>query len=208
MTGQKKSKWRTLKKGIRVFFTVLLVLSLCLLLYLLVGSKSKQLPFLRDYHIYTVISGSMEPNVPVGSVVVVKEQPPQTLQEGDVISFYSNDPMMAGQIVSHRIQTVLNQDILMFITKGDANPAQDPAAALGENVIGRVVYCVPYLGYLLSFLSTRKGIFLVAILPCAVILILEVIGLIRNISSYVDEKNRASGDSQSKQEIQPEEHNL
>lgn len=175
-----------------VVFTVL-ILSIAALVYLLFGSKKEGLPFLEYYKIFTVASGSMEKTIHVGSVVVVKQVEPETLQAGDVISFISNDPMFNGKVVTHRIEEVHNESILMFYTKGDANEDRDKTAALGSNVIGKVVLDVPYLGYLLNFMQTKNGVFFVALLPCLLILLLEVFGLVRNICEYVDEKKALEG---------------
>lgn len=183
-----KKVFSVVGRVLNVVVFAVLILSIAALVYLLFGSKKEGLPFLEDYKIFTVASGSMEKTIHVGSVVVVKRVEPDTLQAGDVISFLSNDPLFNGKVVTHRIEEVHNETILMFYTKGDANEDRDKTAALGSNVIGKVVLDIPYLGYVLNFMQTKNGVFFVALLPCLLILLLEVFGLVRNICEYVDEK--------------------
>ena len=74
------------------------------------------------YEIYTVISGSMEPAIPTGSLVYVKYIQPEEIQTEDVIAFYGTDA--DGSIVTHRV--VSNSAAMgNFITKGDANSDND-----------------------------------------------------------------------------------
>ena len=150
-----------LLKILNAFFLVLLVILLVVLIYLAVGSRGSGLPFMQNFKIFTVMSGSMEPTLNVGGVILVEKVDTAELEEGDIITFLSNDTSLNGKVVSHRIiQVVKNENLTMYITKGDANKVRDDAAAIPENVIGRVIFHVPYLGYLLNFMKTKQGFFL------------------------------------------------
>ena len=92
-----------------------------------------------------VYSGSMEPTIPTGSVLVVKPTAPENLYVGDVITV--NQPDGLG-VVTHRIQSMQAVDGRnVFQTKGDANDFPDPQLFTLERQAGRVVGHVPYLGY-------------------------------------------------------------
>ena len=116
-----KKIWSIICKILNAFFLVVLIGLIVILLYLAIGSKGNGLPFLQNYQMFTVLSGSMEPTLNVGGVIIVEKVDPMTLQEGDIITFISNDTSLSGQVVSHRIiQVVDNNNGRMFITKGDA----------------------------------------------------------------------------------------
>lgn len=86
------------------------------------------------YEIYNVVSGSMEPEIPVGSVIYVKAVSPETVEEGDIIAFTSGVSVISHRVVSN--QTVEGK----FTTKGDANAENDmnPVGYGGPDRPGRV----------------------------------------------------------------------
>ena len=79
--------------------TVCSLLGTILLIVLILGCIPLTVPKAFGYNIYTVISGSMEPAIPVGSLVYVKYQEPETIQKKDVIAFYGAKD--ASSIVTH-----------------------------------------------------------------------------------------------------------
>ena len=103
---------------------------------------------------YVVISGSMEPAIPIGSMVYSAQTEPSTLEPGDVIVFYNHD---SGEVpVTHRVveNKIADGEV---ITKGDANAANDLTPIPYSNIIGKKVLSVPMLGYLASPLATVMG---------------------------------------------------
>lgn len=182
------------KKTVKAAAWTAVALLIAVLFFLLLGSRGQKLPFLNGIRVLNVMSGSMEGAIPTGSVVIVADKEPLELIEGDIITFISNDPLYFGKVVTHRIVEIADyRDSVMFITKGDANEDKDGAAALPANVIGKVVFHIPLLGYLLNFLKTKLGFFLVCLLPCMVIFLLELLQLARHIGEYRREKK--SGES-------------
>ena len=116
------------------------------------------------YQIYNVVSGSMEPSIPVGSMVFVRPTDWQDILPGDVIAFDS-----AGSVTTHRVveSHMFEQE---FITKGDANENEDLTAVPYRNLIGRVERHVPYLGELTAMLASSLGkIYMFALLLCGVL---------------------------------------
>ena len=112
-------------------------------------------PKFMGFEEFTVISGSMEPAIPVGSLVYVKETDAEDLKEGDVIAFYGTD-LKSDTIITHRIVSIdLGEDEIT--TKGDANEAQDFDPVSASNVIGVVKMHIPVLGYAALYISTWEG---------------------------------------------------
>lgn len=102
-----------------------------------------------DMNPYVVMSGSMEPALPVGSICLVDCQAIYP-DAGEIISYKAGD-----SIVTHRVKAVTKDG---YVTKGDANDCMDPAAVKQKQVIGTCKGNIPYLGYVVMFLRTAKGI--------------------------------------------------
>ena len=102
---------------------------------------------------YTVLTGSMEPAVPVGSVVYAKPTEPAQLEAGDVIVFYDGRNEIP---VTHRVVENQSSDG-QVITKGDANSSVDIAPIPYSNIIGKVVLHLSVLGRLITPLGTTMG---------------------------------------------------
>jgi len=115
----------------------------------------------------------MEPTVPVGSIVIIKPTDPNTLQKGEIICFKFSGPTS----ITHRIINITNEG---FITKGDANEDPDTWTVGKENVIGKLILIIPYIGYIGYFVKTPLGFLLLIIIPATLLIILEI----RNIIKY------------------------
>lgn len=119
----------------------------------------------RLFHIsqHVVLSGSMEPAIMTGSLCFIDHGVGiEKIKAGDAAAFGRID----GSLVVHR---VVREEDGQFVTKGDANPAEDPAVMTKENYLGRAVFSIPYLGYMVVFLQRQEvkasiGIFTAAFL--------------------------------------------
>ena len=109
------------------------------------------IPKLMGFQEYNVISGSMEPEIPVGSLVYVKPADFSELGIGDVIAFSSG-----ASVVTHRIVDI-DSDNLLITTKGDANSANDFMPVAYTNVLGRVLVHIPVLGSVAALLTETSG---------------------------------------------------
>lgn len=102
---------------------------------------------------YTILTGSMRPSLPPGTLVVVKPQPADELQAGDVITYQleSGKPT----VVTHRImKTHTNlRGERFFTTQGDANNVADTKRVMPEQIRGKLLYAVPKLGFINNIIS-------------------------------------------------------
>lgn len=112
------------------------------------------IPRLAGYKIYSVISGSMEPEIPIGSLVYIKSAELKSIMEKDVIAFYGGRDSNA--IITHR---VVNNNVVTgeIITKGDANQTVDRNPVSYSDVIGKVEYVIPKIGQLAQVFTGRAG---------------------------------------------------
>ena len=108
----------------------------------------------------------MKPSFSAGSVVIVSPAETEQLGVGDIITYTAADTM-----ITHRIVGIETDG---FITRGDANNTDDPQAIAPDRVVGKVIFSVPLLGYLLDFSQTRQGLLLLVIIPGLIIIVSEV----------------------------------
>ena len=112
------------------------------------------------YQMFTILSGSMEPQYPVGAMIYVK--PAENLQVGDVITFATSEKTT----VTHRINEIITETtadgsvVTKYRTKGDANAATDGQLVRAENVIGTPIVTIPLAGYASMFFQSPPGMFL------------------------------------------------
>ena len=133
------------------------------------------LPSLVGYRALTVISGSMEPTIETGSVVLDKVIAPLDAKPGEVVTF--PDPSRDGRLVTHRLRSIRVEGATAYmVTKGDANDAVERWTAPVDGRIGRVAYHVPKLGYARALISTRvlRLALLAAALALGALLLLDV----------------------------------
>ena len=120
---------------------------------------------------YIVESGSMAPEMPKGSIVYEEWQDPRGYEEGDVVIFRPNSSEIDEDLVVHRIIDVEEGNYTnYFQTQGDANAEPDPGRTPGYNIIGERNFWIPYLGYYIIFTSSRPVLYLLILLPSAIII--------------------------------------
>ena len=128
----------------------------------IVGSR------LLGYGTYVIYGSSMEPAIPVGSLVVAAPADPDELDIGDVVVFSSPSN---GVRITHRIVDVVEQGDARYIrTKGDASPGDDPLQLNASAGVRRVVFHLPYVGYLVNFAKSPLGILLLFVAPALAVL--------------------------------------
>ncbi|MBR3318503.1 MAG: signal peptidase I [Atopobiaceae bacterium] len=123
------------------------------------------IPRIFGYEVYDVVSGSMEPEIPVGSVLYVKACDLQTVNEGDVIAYSDVDGVVAHRVVKNR--TGLGE----FVTKGDANNVEDRKPVSYERVVGRVELHLPLFGMGIALYASPVGkVYLLMTAGCGLML--------------------------------------
>ena len=123
-------------------------------------------PVFIGWHPFVVFTGSMEPNIHIGSIVIVQPVKFENLTAGDVITF--SVPQNPGLPVTHRVVKVehsLDTGKWVVTTKGDANPTADIWTVGQDQAVGKVVYAVPVAGRLLVAIAspTIRNVALAAI---------------------------------------------
>ncbi|MFE4503760.1 signal peptidase I [Rhodococcus sp. NPDC056743] len=150
-------------------------------------------PRLTGSTAYTVLTGSMEPAMPPGTLVVVKPTPSEDLATGDVITFQpvSGDPA----VVTHRIEGIYYtaEGERQIHTRGDANNVADSWSLVPEQIRGRVIYTVPYLGQVNSVISGQSRSILITVVAAGLIVYAVWMG----ISAIRDKRRKVGEDDDS-----------
>jgi signal peptidase I len=111
----------------------------------------------------TVISGSMEPKMPVGSVAMTREVDARSISKGDIVSFRRRG---SADTTTHRVISVKAEGSqIIFTTKGDANTTPDPEPVVVDGRIHKVEYVVPFAGYAMKYARTPYGLMVLLIVP-------------------------------------------
>jgi signal peptidase I len=130
------------------------------------------------YRPFTVLSGSMEPAIDTGDVVVDSSIRPLDARVGDVVTF--PDPQNQSQLVTHRLRRVRAKGgMVEMVTKGDANNTTERWTVDANGRIGRVEYRVPKLGYALAFVGGKNGKLLLIALPALLLGAYELVRIWR-----------------------------
>jgi len=124
------------------------------------------LPITGNYKILVVQSGSMEPAIKTGSLVIVK--PANKYSIGDIITF--GPVTKTKPPTSHRILDMeVVEGQISYITKGDANEDPDNKRVVEKDVLGKVLFALPYMGYVIDFARKPLGFVLIIGIPAVVI---------------------------------------
>ena len=126
------------------------ILNIIMTIIIIVGSVSVIL-FCIGIQPYVVESGSMQPDIPTGSLCFInKKAKYENMKVGDIIAFKINSNAFA----THRIVSITNEG---FETKGDANNVIDNIITTKDNYIGQNIFSIPYVGLWVLVIQTTRG---------------------------------------------------
>lgn len=146
----------------RAAATILNVAGTGVLALVILAALSTVLPRWLGYEPYAIVSGSMAPSMPTGSMAYVRACSPEDVSDGDVIAFLDG----RGNIVVHRClrNRVVEGE---FLTKGDANDSPDMSPVPYGSLVGLVERHVPVAGFVAEFCTGRSGkIYLISLALC------------------------------------------
>ena len=118
-----------------------------------------------------IIGTSMEPELRTGDLVMIESVAPSEVEVGDIIvygsslsdqEFYKRQPLIVHRVVEIEDTTIG----LIYRTKGDNNPGQDPWSVRPQDLKGKVEKQIPYLGFFLLFLGSNQGLISIIIALC------------------------------------------
>jgi signal peptidase I len=141
--------------------------------FLTVVGASVAAPAAVGLHSFAVLSGSMEPTLNVGDVVVDRRVQPLDVRPGDIVTF--RDPDDATKLLTHRVvQLRVAGSKAYVVTKGDANHGVERWSIPVAGKLGRVEFRIPKLGYVLMRMGGRNGRLLLIALPALLLGLFEL----------------------------------
>lgn len=191
------------KKKRNIFRTIWTIIVNTILVFLvLVGIlvAVSLIPIRGNYQILAVMSGSMAPTIPVGGLIVVK--PESTYNVNDIITFKTSGATRIKDFTTHRLVEIKDKnDKKTFITKGDANKTNDMEMIDPTSVVGKEIFSIAGIGYLLGYIKTLPGLILIVIVPAVIIVYEEVNKIKREAKMMLEQrrKKREAKDNEKKQ---------
>ena len=158
--------------------TIIIVILIVIVAILLI-------PKIFGYSSLAVVSGSMEPEYPVGSIVVTKEIEFSEIEVGDVITYKLSD----STLVTHRVVEI-DKENQTLITKGDANETNDISPVSSSQIYGKVYSDIPYMGYISVYMKTKLGIAAI----CGVIIAIIILSVIPELLKKDDDEEKEDTD--------------
>ena len=185
-----KSKW---------FFSLINIAAICLIamsifvLLTVVLTPAGQVPQVMGFSVLRVLTGSMKPEIPEDSMLLIQKADAASLQVGDVISFFSPDPSLNGALNTHRIVDIAEADgSLQFTTKGDSNLIEDQYPVDESRVVGKVLFVSTRLGKLLRLISNPLVFGLAVLVPLVLILVGNLVSALKSAARLAKEEEEAA----------------
>lgn len=198
--NQNDSIWRQIKRIIHYIatvimysvFLVLVLVGLVLVMYVIDVKKNAASGVYKPplFSAYVIISPSMVPTIKVQDAVVLKRVEPEKIKIGDIITFTSTDDRYSGITITHRVVGIEKTTVgkYMFRTKGDNNNTEDPTLVGEDYINGKVILRIPKIGYIQYFLSQAYGWIIAIVIPCAGIIIYDIIKVFKLVKNSMVQK--------------------
>jgi signal peptidase len=172
-----------MKKVFKIIYGIILAVIAVIALFLIFSA----IPIKGGYKTLIVLSGSMEPKIHTGSVVAVR--PAKEYKVGDVITF--GEKTKTKTPTTHRIYDIKEANgTKSCITKGDANNAPDQKPVSEKEILGKVLFSVPYAGYAVAAAQKPVGFMLIIVVPAVIIIYDEAQKIKKEIMKKIDYKKR------------------
>lgn len=198
--GTKVSK-NSLSKKIFGFIGIVICVFLTLIIIVNVTMIVKsylypdKVPDFMGYKPFIVLSGSMEPTILTGDLVVIQETAAENIAPNDIIAFCAD--ANAEAVVTHRVTEVVTEDgVISFLTKGDANTGADANEVKAEELEGKYLGRVSGLGHFAMFLQTPVGMLIFVVTPLCLFIVYDMVA--RNRRS----KKKASREAELEAELE------
>lgn len=148
------------RKVINIITTVILVILIITVVFFFIMRITGNAPSIFGYQVFRVSSGSMEPVLMKGDVILVKKVPVEEIQKGDIITYKSRQGELEGEMITHRVvaDPFVDAGTYCFQTQGDAEGAAVDPIVYEDQVQGRYVSKLAFIDKVYSFFLTPYGL--------------------------------------------------
>ncbi len=148
-----------------IFFAVILTLFAAILVVTMISRVSGKAPSLMGYSVYRISSGSMEPTLKVGEVILSKSCDPESIAVGDIVTYEGQRGEFKDKIVTHRVERgpYSQSGERYIVTKGDNNPASDSPVNVND-ILGKMECKLGAVSALYDFFVTPWGLISIILL--------------------------------------------
>jgi len=189
-------KLKKILNGFAIAFTLISLFLLAVTSISFVqAQKNKTIPNVFGFYFMFVTTPSMEPTLPVGSVIIVRQDRLNQLNEQDIITFHATiliNTVPTDVVVTHRVIEIDDSDGLQITTKGDNNDLADTWTITDEELIGRVVLTLPAMKFLMALASDKTLVLFIVVVVIALFALSEGMNLIRDLTRSRLEKEISS----------------
>ena len=182
------------RKVAGVVTSVLLVISVLLCLFVALQVLGNGYATFGKVSLFRVVTGSMEPEIPVGSLIMTEKVDIDEVDIGDVITFRSQSVEIYGSIVTHRVIDITKSDsgAVLLQTRGDANSAADVLPVDANNFVGKVTRVLGganFFSKVLAFFTSQSGFIICIVLPVLFVSGILMQNSIKNIKRDISNLN-------------------
>lgn len=157
----------TFKFMVNFITFIFISLAVISLIYFINSTKQKDyITGIGKLKFLSVLSGSMSPTFNTYDMIIDISTKESNIKVGDVITFWKGN-----NLVTHRVEGIANKNgTIYFKTKGDANSVEDLEEVSAQEVVGRYIFRIPYLGLIMAKLREELGVYVISIIAFYIIL--------------------------------------
>lgn len=181
-----KSERSIVQRAISLLVTLALILSVLLCVYVTVQVLSDGYVNVGGFMMFRVVTGSMEPTIHVGSLLMTRQADIMDIQVDDIVCFRTQEADIWGKIVTHRVVDVISMSdgSRLLETKGDANLIADGYYVSSDNLVGKVVWYTgddSAVAAIFSFFTNEVGFLACIVMPCLLLVGFILKDCVKNI---------------------------
>lgn len=197
------------EKRTAVVSTAILVMAVVLCIVVVSQVLSKGYVSVGGYSMFRVSTGSMEPELSIGTLLVSKQTPISDIAVNDIVNYRAKSSSMLGMVITHRVISIQQgaDGEIYLETKGDANQYPDASYVEQKNLIGKVVYRTEegnVFATLLGILTSPVGFLACIVLPCLAFGMFTVRDCIKNVQKEIDLMSRQLQSGEEKEPLEKE----